>query len=73
MLADELFAKVLRDLETSLLVNNNLWGNLASLLESPTAFDKRFKVSLVPFPIADFSLLSCELDNFTLKSYIEPF
>ena len=28
---------------------------------------KRFKVTLVPFFIPDFNLLSCELDNFTFK------
>ena len=38
-----------------------------SSLESPTIFDKRFKVTLVPFFIADFNLLVCELDKFTFK------
>ena len=37
------------------------------ILESPTPFDKSFKVTSVPFFIPDFNLLSCELDNFTFK------
>ena len=42
ILADELFAKVLRSLETRVLVNNNLCGKLVS------PFDERFKVTFVP-------------------------
>ena len=42
-------------------------GKLFSSVESPTAFDERFKVALVPFFIEDFKLLSCELDKFTFK------
>ena len=45
ILADELFAKALQVLEICLLVNNNLCGKLVSSLESPTIFDKRFKVT----------------------------
>ena len=66
-LAKELFAKPLWSLETYVLVNNNLCGKLFLLLESRTIFDERFKATLVPSFIADFNLLSCELDNFTLK------
>ena len=36
-------------------------------LQSPIAFDERFKVISVPPFIRLFSLLSCELDNFTFK------
>ena len=46
---------------------------LVSLVESLTAFDKSFKVTSVPFFIPDFHLVSCELDNFTFKCYIESF
>ena len=31
-----------------------------SLLELPTTFDKRFKVTSVPFFISGFNFLSCE-------------
>ena len=65
ILAEELFAKALRSFETCVLVNNNLCGKLFSSLEFPTTFDERFKVTLVPFFIANFNLWSCELDNFT--------
>ena len=67
MLADESFAKALRSLETCVLVNNNLCGKLFSSLESPKTFEESLKVTLVPFFIADFNLLSCEFDNFTFK------
>ena len=65
--ADEPFPKSLPSLETCVLVNDNLGGKLFSLLESPTTFDEIFKVTLVPFFIPDFNLLSCESDNFTFK------
>ena len=57
LLADELFAKVLRSLETHVLINNNLYGKLVSSLESPTTFDERFKVTFVPVftDISDFT------------------
>ena len=56
ILADDLFAKALRRLETCVLVNNNLWGKIFSSLESPIIFDERFiKVIPVPFFIADFN------------------
>ena len=51
--ADEPFAKVLRIFEICVSVNNNLCGKLVSLLELPIRFDKRFKVTSVPFAIAD--------------------
>ena len=53
MLAEELFAKVLRSFETCILVNNNLYGKLFSSLESTTTFDEIFKISSVPFFITD--------------------
>ena len=56
MLAHESFAKALRNSETCVLVNNNLCGKLFSSLESPSRFDKIFKVILVPFFIHDFHL-----------------
>ena len=56
-----------------MLVNNDLCGKLFSSLESPTAFDKSFKVTSVPFFIPDFNLLSCELDNLTFKMLYESF
>ena len=67
ILADEAFAKALQIFETCVSVNNNLCGKLVSSLDSQTAFDERFKFTWVPFFIPDFNLLSCELDNFTLK------
>ena len=46
---------------------------LVSSLESPITFDERFKVTSVPIFVPDFSLLSCELDNFTFKVlYLVP-
>ena len=67
MLAEELFAKALRSFETCVLVNNNLCGKSFSSVRSPTTFAERSEVTLVPFFIADFNLLSCELDHFTFK------
>ena len=49
--------KLLRNRKTYVLVNNNLGGKLFSSLESPTTFDKNFKVTLVPFFIPDFNYL----------------
>ena len=60
-------AKALRIFETCLSVNNNLCGILVSLLEFSIKFDERFKFTSVSFFIADFKLLSCELDNFMFK------
>ena len=70
ILAEELFAKALQILKTSVLVNNNLCGKLFSSLESPATFDESFKVASAPFFIPDFNLLSCKLDNFTFLSVI---
>ena len=67
MLTKETTSKALRRFATCVLVNNNLWEKLFSALESLITFDKRFKVTLVPFFIADFNLLSRELDNFTFN------
>ena len=55
ILADELFAKALRNLKTCVLVNYNLCGKLVSLLELPITFDNRFKVTSVPFFIPDIN------------------
>ena len=65
--ANELLENVLGNLETYLLIKNDLCGNLISSLELPITFDERFKVTLVLFFIPDFNLLSCELDKFTDK------
>ena len=48
--------KSLRILETCVLVNNNLCGNLVSSLELPTTFDESFEVASVPFFILGFNL-----------------
>ena len=65
MLAEESFAKALRNFDTFVVSNNNLCGKIFSSLESLATFDERFEVTLVPFLIADFNLLICGLDNFT--------
>ena len=44
ILADEPFAKTLRNFETCVLVNNNLCRELFSSLESPTTFDEISKL-----------------------------
>ena len=67
ILANELFAKALQISETCVSVNNNLCEKLVSSLELPIRFDERFKVTSVPFFIAEFNLLSWELENFTFK------
>ena len=64
VLAEELFTKALRSLETCVLVNNNSRGKLFSSLESPVIFDKRLQSY---FFNADFNLLSYQLDNFTFN------
>ena len=56
----------LQKLVTCVLINNNLCGKLFSSLK-PATFHDCFKVISVPFFIADFNLLSCELDNPTFK------
>ena len=67
ILVKKLFTKALRILETCVLVSNNLCGKLFSSAESLAKFDERFKVTLVPFFIADLNSLSCELGNFTFN------
>ena len=68
ILAEELFAKALQIFETCVLVNNNLWRRLFSSSELPKISGERFKVTSVPFFIADFNLLSYELDDFTFNT-----
>ena len=68
MIADEPFAKALQIFETCVSVNNIVCEKLVSSLEFPIKFDERFKVTSVPFFIADFNSLSCELSNFTFMS-----
>ena len=48
-------------------VDNISCRKLVLSLEFPIKFDERFKVTSVQFFIPDFNLLSCELDNFTIK------
>ena len=45
----ELVSKASWILKTCVLVNNILYGKLASLLESLKTFDESFKVTSVPF------------------------
>ena len=65
ILADEPFTKALQIFESCASVNNNLCRKLVSKL--PIKFDGRFKSSSIPFYIADFNLLSSELNNFTFN------
>ena len=67
ILTDKQFEKALRRLESCLLLTNNFYGKLFSLLELSVTFDEKFKVTSVSFCIPDFILLSFELDNFTFK------
>ena len=67
VLADGLFAKALRSLDTCASVNNNLCGKLASSLESPITFDERFEIASVPSLIVESNLLSWKLENVTFK------
>ena len=68
ILADELFVKLLRILETCVSVNDNLCGKLVSPLESPITFNERFQgTSVLFFVVANFNLLSCELHNLKFK------
>ena len=57
ILADEFFAKALRSFGTCLLVSYSLWGKFVSSLDEITS---------VTFFVANFNLLSCEWDNFTV-------
>ena len=56
ILADKPIAKALQSHETCVLVDNYLCGKLVSSLDSPITFDKRFKVTWVPFFVLDFNL-----------------
>ena len=68
ILADEPIAKTLRIFGTyNVLVN--LCGKLASSLELLIKFDRRFKVTLVPFLIPDFNFLKCESFSFPFWSF----
>ena len=67
ILSDELLAKAWKIFKTCVSVNNNLCGTLVWALESQITFYERFKVTTVLFFITDFTLLSCESDNFTFK------
>ena len=71
---DQKFAKALRRLETCLLVNCNLCGELVLSSELLIIFHDNPKTISVSFSIADFNLLSCEFDSFTYNiSYcLEP-
>ena len=53
--------------ESYVSVNNKLCEKLVSSLTILIKFDKGFKVTSVPFFNKDFNLLSCQLDNFTIK------
>ena len=55
-LADELFAKPLRNFGMCLPLSNNLCGKLVSPLQSPIIFDDSYNVTSVAFFISDFSL-----------------
>ena len=65
ILADELFAKTLQNIEAYLSVSNKLCEKLVSSFPSPIIFDARFRVTTITLFIGDFNLLSWELDNFT--------
>ena len=43
-----MFSKSLESLETCVLVSNNLWKQLVSLLELSVILDERFKVTSIP-------------------------
>ena len=67
MVAAVPFTKALGIFETCELVNNNLFAKLVASLELPIKLDERFKITSVPFFIANLNLLSYELDNFTFN------
>ena len=66
ILAEKLLAKALQSLESCVLVNNNLCGDLFLSLESQT-FDETLKVNSVPFSVPNLNLLSCKLENLMFK------
>ena len=57
ILANKPVAKALRIFGTCVIVNNNSCVKTVSSLKFPIKFDERFKVTSVPFCIADFNLL----------------
>ena len=57
IIADELFEKVLRNLETCPYVNINLSEKLVSSLESSMTFDEIFKFTSAPSLIPDLNKL----------------
>ena len=63
--------KAIQSIETCVFVYNNLRGKIFSSLESPATFDESFKVTSGPFFDPNFNLLSCELDNFKFKVYLD--
>ena len=73
ILADEPFAKALQIFENFVLLNNNLCGKLVSSLELPIRFDEGFKVTSVPFFIADLNLLTFELDHSFFSQFRKQF
>ena len=58
IIADELFAKVLRSFESCLSLCDNLCLKLVASVESPSVFYESVGITLVAFFIADFNLLS---------------
>ena len=66
-MAEEDFAKGLRNFKTCVLVNNNLCGKLSSFLESLATFDEGFRVTSVAFFTPGLNLLSYDLENFRFK------
>ena len=69
ILAEELFAKILRSFETCVLDNNNLCGKLFSSLESPVPFDESFNVTV--FFIPEFKFIKLRIRQITLKQKIK--
>ena len=65
ILADEFFAKALQTFAACLL-NHPLYGKLVSPLELPIIFDGNLRITPVLFFVADFNLLDCESDSFTI-------
>ena len=61
---DYLLANALRILETCLSVNNNSCEKLVWSLDSPIMLGDNAITTSFSSVIADFTLLSCEFDNF---------
>ena len=58
-----MFAKALRGLQTFLSCISKFWGKLVSLV--PIMFNDNHRDTSVAFFVTDFSLLRCNIDNFT--------